>query len=163
MSCGYCHGTGVVPDYPGATTMRACGCRATQAGAAGPISKAVMAMHKVFTPEQQKDLEEYIKGGKIEPYPIWSPPTGRERSPPFVPQMTIEDHATRMLFDRIATVGNTITLRPDEFLLTKVIDEMVYLIFILGKTEGIIKCERALFPSDETVTQIRLLLEANRK
>jgi hypothetical protein len=88
---------------------------------------------------------------------IWAqaqqaPPPTTKSNPP------LHVRAKELFLKRVGGIRAEMTLKPDDFLQMHVYQDTVFVFFLFNGKEGVVSEPVDLFPSDQLITQFRLLL-----
>jgi hypothetical protein len=66
--------------------------------------------------------------------------------------------ARELFMRRMSGVRNSFVLKKQDFIHCQVLDDMVYVFFLLDGKEGVVKEQVDSFPSDQLIAQFRLIM-----
>lgn len=108
-----------------------------------PTANEILAMQNQAEKYMAQQMAMALHGG------IANMPMAQNASP--------HENAKSMLFSRLHGFNYGFVMKQDDFLLPHVSPAKVYVFFIHGDRVGHLEDDIAIFPSDQLITQIRLL------
>jgi hypothetical protein len=110
--------------------------------------------------QQQLDAEKFrALGGQAQNFPPNVSPVGQfpTGSAPNQ-QVALASRAREMFLKRMGGIRNELRIAPDDFLQCHIYGEVVHLFYCFGGRAGVTQESIDLFPSDQLITQFRMVL-----